>query len=682
MRRNVRLFGVGVLLVLVGLAVLRSHVGTRLDGFTVDEAWHIVAGTAYVRHDDFRLNPEHPPLTKLWVGMFMPDDFVVPPPMQLSEKSQERELVEATMFLENDSNRAQQRARIAMWTLHALLLLALGLLVWRAFGLPWAAATLAVPAIEPTVAAHLPVVMTDLTLALGLAIAVVASGLLAAHWQWRWVAAAALGMGVALGAKHSALAGLAGVALVLLLAAGLGWRRGGRREVLRRGAMAVAAGLLAVLLLWAQYGLRFHAGADGTDAFNRSMEAKVADLNIPRWRAAVQFADDTRLLPRAYLWGLADTVRAGVEGRGQAAHFVWGEIHFGSAPWFTWPAVLASKIPLAVLLLAAAGAVALARLRLPAAARWPLWTLLAASVAHLLALGTAQGTYGGVRHALPLVLAVALLCGALAALAWQRRSRPLAAALAACLLAATAMTLPEPRAWEYHNELVGGSANAHHWFSNEGLDLGQRFAELRNFHDRVIAPTGLPMYSSYWFGEEQAQAAGLNYRRRVERLDDTNVDGLYEGFFVYPMPMTLPWPIYDWDPAEAFAELTLVERLGHVCVWRGRQRLPKTRAHNLYEAVTEHIYVKGGTDWARIAARLEEVVPVMPHHVGAAIELGNAYLRLGDRAAAMRAYQRVLHQDRVPVEALVRGQIEAQLAQLDSGGSAAALAPLRNPWME
>src|SRR5688500_12015673 len=37
-----RLAGIALLLSLTGLAVLRSHWGTRLDGFTVDEPWHIV----------------------------------------------------------------------------------------------------------------------------------------------------------------------------------------------------------------------------------------------------------------------------------------------------------------------------------------------------------------------------------------------------------------------------------------------------------------------------------------------------------------------------------------------------------------------------------------------------------------------------------------------------------------
>src|SRR4030095_10129423 len=53
---------------LVACAVVRSPVATRLDDFDQDSPWHITAGVSYVRLHDFRLNPEHPPLVKLWVG--------------------------------------------------------------------------------------------------------------------------------------------------------------------------------------------------------------------------------------------------------------------------------------------------------------------------------------------------------------------------------------------------------------------------------------------------------------------------------------------------------------------------------------------------------------------------------------------------------------------------------------
>jgi hypothetical protein len=57
-----------LLLLIVGGAIVRYAIATRLDGFTIDEAYHIAAGVSYVRYADFRINPEHPRLVKLWVG--------------------------------------------------------------------------------------------------------------------------------------------------------------------------------------------------------------------------------------------------------------------------------------------------------------------------------------------------------------------------------------------------------------------------------------------------------------------------------------------------------------------------------------------------------------------------------------------------------------------------------------
>jgi hypothetical protein len=314
--------GVLLLAALVLLGVFRSHLGTRLDSFTVDEPWHVVAGTSYVRSGDFRLNPGHPPLVKLWVGAAMPADFRLRPTPPLAEKLQERDLVEETMFFDNDAARVQRRARIAMWSLHGLMVFGLGLLLWRAFGLPWAAGSVAYLAVEPTIAAHLPVVMTDLPLGLALLIAAVCGGLLASGWRWRWVAGFGLALGIALGAKHSALPGIAGIMAVAAVAALCSWRGEPARVALGRLGKLALAGVLGVVVLWAQYGFHFHAGADGSDGFNRAMADKIADLNIAHWRQGIGFADSAQLLPRSYLWGLADTVRTGVEGRGISQHLV------------------------------------------------------------------------------------------------------------------------------------------------------------------------------------------------------------------------------------------------------------------------------------------------------------------------------------------------------------------------
>ncbi len=691
-------FGWLLLVGLLVLAILRSQAGTRLDALTVDEAWHIVAGVEYARSGDYRLNPEHPPLSKRMVGAWMPDSFQLRNKTPLSGKGAERNWTEETFYLENDFRAAQQRARLAMFALHGAMLLIFGGLLWHALGLGWAGGALLFLALEPTVGAHLPLVMTDLSLALSLGIAAVCAGLLLASWQWRWAVALGAAMGLALASKHSALPGVAvlgalctGAAVVTFVVTA---RRARTAETsLRIALLALAqrtlqlgvAAALALAVLWGSYDFHFHAGTDGSDDFNEAMVDKVAGLRIPHWREGIAFADAHQLLPRPYLWGLADTVRAGVEGRGSNGNLLWGKIYIGKAPWFTFPSYIVSKLPLGLLALVALGLLALARL--PAASdaaavrrRAVVLALCVLALGHLLALGNSQGTYAGIRHALPVVVVLAVLGAAAVALALQQRARVLGAATLACIVATLALTIREPRLWEYHNELVGGTAQAARAFGNEGLDLGQRAFELAAFHDAVIAPTGQPLYSGYWFGEEQAKALGLNYARRVVDLDDTNVEGFYEGFVVRGMEDHVPMPQWGYDPVSVYAGLERVARFGHIEVWRGRQLLPRARATSMSDRIVEYIYEDGGQDWEKVAARSREVLDVLPRRFPDAIELGNALLRLGRREEALAAYRQPFAYELM--DALTREQLEQRVAELERGDALATLKPLANPWRE
>jgi hypothetical protein len=283
---------------------------------------------------------------------------------------------------------------------------------------------------------------------------------------------------------------------------------------------------------------------------------------------------------------------------------------------------------------------------------------------------------------MPAITAAAILAGGVLSWAWQRRSRPALAAVAALYVAAVAMTIREPRAWEYHNELVGGSADGYRYFQNEGLDLGQRFHELRAFHDRHIAGSGEPLYVDYWVGEEQMRAAKLVQRDRVESLHDTNTEGRYRGWFVYPMIETLPWPQWDWDPEVVFKDMRMVKRLGFIGIWHGEMARPQTRASSMSNKVMEYIYEERGDDWALVAARLEEVVAQLPGKVDAGVELGNAWLRLGERERALRAYQGLLDQQKVPVAPKIVADLEAQVATVRDAPDLAQVAPMRNPWLE
>ena len=73
---------------------------------------------------------------------------------------------------------------------------------------------------------------------------------------------------------------------------------------------------------------------------------------------------------------------------------------------------------------------------------------------------------------------------------------------------------------------------------------------------------------------------------------------------------------------------------------------------------------------------------MLPAKVDASIELGNAYVRLGERDKAIAAYRRLRTQDKIPVEEKVGEQLDAQIARLESGIAMSDIGLLRNPWLE
>src|SRR5688572_3331130 len=244
-----------LLIALVLMGLTRSFVSTRWDGFTIDEAWHVTAGVSYARTFDYRLNPEHPPLVKLWVGAALGEGvFTLPAFHALTDKEGERAFINEAVYVENDSERVLARARIAMLAFHGVVLVALGALFRRVFGPALALSALGLTLLDPTVAAHLPLVMTDLPVALLSACAML--GAYAAFRSWRPLdlALAALLLGLTLAAKHSGV--LTAVAVVALAAVMLVRAPGVPRLRTRLGGV-LAVLLGAHLVLWSTYALRF-----------------------------------------------------------------------------------------------------------------------------------------------------------------------------------------------------------------------------------------------------------------------------------------------------------------------------------------------------------------------------------------------------------------------------------------
>lgn len=421
MKRTLSFLALMVALVLGG--ILRSAIATRLDSFHIDEGYHITAGVTYARLGDYRLNPEHPPLMKLWAGMFLtPDIFKTPQFRPLSEKWEERHFTDDIVFTENDPDVAQHRTRIAMFFLNGLLLLGFALAVWRAFGSKigpvMAVGALAFLIIDPTIAAHLPVALTDLPIAL-----LGSTAVLLAWAAFRWgrfldVLFAGLALGLAIGAKHT---GLIVVVSVALLGAVMLLRKEEGRPRLRRLGQVFAVLVLAWVTLWGLYRFRFNESPVGLDQFNRPLATKIADLHSPLLRNTVSLLVRTHFMPRSYLWGLADILHVGVEGRVFPLFFL-GHTYLERAPFYFFPTVLLVKLPLGLIALTLAGLVLVLKDR-TWSGKGPLLVILLFAALLLLMLIKGTSSYAGIRHGQIVIPPLAVLAAAGLSVAWERRSR-------------------------------------------------------------------------------------------------------------------------------------------------------------------------------------------------------------------------------------------------------------------
>lgn len=629
-------------IILVGLlagAIVRSNWATRLDGFTLDEAYHIMAGASYAQTGSFRINPEHPPLTKLWVGaVVLLNGYKLAPFKPLSDKRDERKFAEEDVYKHNDPVAVQQQARVAMFVLNGLLLLLFTVMVRRVLGPVIALLTLAYLVIDPTVAAHLPVVMTDLPVALASGAAMLAAVLAFRSWRPVDLLLAAGCLGLALVAKHSAIITLVAVGFVGMVMVATE-RTPGQKRFRRLGMVAMVL-MGAVVVLWAFYGFRYRDSPEVGEFFNRPLVTKIDDIHSPLSKALLYGLADTHVLPASYLWGLADTFRAGVEGRA-GSFFAFGKAYLDRAPFYYAPGIWAVKLPFGLLLLTLMGFVLVAFGKLSRSVWLPLAALGLLAGLFWLALATGS-TYGGVRHALSLLPVLAVL-GALAAdtALTNRVGRGRWFGVPVLLFggAALIMALPVVRHWEYFNELVGGPANSYRYFSDEGVDLNQRSAELIRYYKQHLEPTKeLPFI---WYGMRRAEKehykmhwVGENPERDSARYASVYLSGTF-----FLSTTALAPNLYDTDDQLAvFRRARPVAQMGNLLVYRGHYYLPHDRAYWLMGRGYRALYGPGKIDSTQAVRFMAAGVLLYPKAFSVHWDLGNLYVRRNDRQKAIQAF--------------------------------------------
>jgi hypothetical protein len=650
---------------LILLAVLRSAIATRTDGFTIDEAYHITAGVSYVKLRDFRLNPEHPPLVKLWVGCLLAPRFNLPPLRPLQDKGAERNFNESAVFLNNDPDRVQAQARVAMWILNGALILFLALAIARTLGNVAALATVAFLAIDPTIAAHLPVVLTDLPVALTASTAILFAVRAFRTGSWLDTTLAAFALGLALGAKHS------GVITVLVVGA-LGIVAIVRRRRALLTMISIGAG--ALIVLWALYGFRYAETPSGQEAFNRPLALKIQDVHSSASRMALRAMTKVHLVPRSYVWGLADTMRTGIEGRGISVYF-FGRTFRDRGPVYYFPTVLAAKLPLGLLALAVSGLLLLAIRKIPNSWELPAVAVLLLGGAFLIALIRGV-SYGGVRHALPILIVLALFGGMTASLAFSSGSRGIRILVLIAAIAAVVSAVPKIRPWEYFNEAAGGPDGGYLHFGDEGVDMGQRQLDFVRYYNARLKSSGTIPYLFYPMSISEQSARKVRARGNrggeAERSDlQLDVTGI---FFVRSST------IFKNPRFEVFSKAHPAGRIGNLLIYNGTFHLPWLRVNKLTSRVSR-ILLSPNPDLNAAETTLREALNINPRNFLALLQSANLMLREGHRAEAKAFYQRALEQvgDDEPA---MRDALNAQIARLSSNEPIEHIQPVRGTRVE
>ena len=162
-----------ILLTIMGIVAFTS---VRNDSVTMDESPHIVSGYSYLKLQDFRLNPEHPPLIKDIAAvplLFLDVNFPADHPAWTSMVNAQWDLGPQFLYRSgNDPDKLIAWGRIGPTLL--TLLFGWFVFMWaRAlFGAKWGLFTLALFVFSPTIMAHGRLITTDIAAAFAFFIAI------------------------------------------------------------------------------------------------------------------------------------------------------------------------------------------------------------------------------------------------------------------------------------------------------------------------------------------------------------------------------------------------------------------------------------------------------------------------------------------------------------------------------
>jgi tetratricopeptide (TPR) repeat protein len=435
------------------------------------------------KHADFGLNPEHPPLVKMLAALPLLNMTLTVPPLQNRNFKHEAFLGGKDFIFKNDADAILFRARMAASLLTILLAVLVFLAAQEMFGTGAAFIALALLVFDPTLLAHGAVVGTDVGLSCFMFASVYAFYRYVKIPTARRLIVVGLATGLALASKHTAILVFP---MLFLLAICEVSRCGSSAEAglaalprtKRAGRLAVALAVvsaIAITALWASYGFRYQARADGRQ-LNPPLAEFVHNLSRPHEIKLLESVAHWRLLPESYIYGLAD-VRIMSDFY---ASYVFGKV-YPHGVWFYFPAAFAVKSSLTflILLLLTVWVIAVRRLRC-----WREILFLTIPPAFHLAIAMGSGMNIGVRHILPMYLFLAVLFGGAMWMLIKQNRRWAYAVIVLLFFQAFSSTRAFPAYMAYANELWGGPSQTYRYLSDSNVDWGQQLKSVKRYLDQ------------------------------------------------------------------------------------------------------------------------------------------------------------------------------------------------------
>ena len=469
---------------LLAVLFLQLAFSVRRNSITWDEDDHIYAGYMSWKHADFGLNPEHPPLVKMVAALPLLNMPLMMPVLQDRSFKLEAFLGGKDFLFKNDGDTMLFRARMAASLFTLLLAFFVFLAAREMFGTGAAFIALSLLVFDPNLLAHGAVVGTDVGLSCFMFASVYAFyRYVKTPSAWRLLAVG-LATGLALACKHTGIL-IFPILFLLVVCEVLSHNRTAEyrdgpqpstgRRVLQFAVALVTISVIALAVLWADYGFRYQARAEGRQ-LNPPLAEFVHNLSRPREARLLQTVASFHLLPESYIYGLAD-VRIMSDFY---TSFLLGKV-YPHGVWFYFPVAFSIKSSLSFLILLLLAIWAMATRRL-AAGREILF--LTVPPIFYLIIAMSSGMNIGVRHILPMYLFLSVLIGGAAWKLIERNRRWAYLIVALLIFQALSTSRSYPAYLAYANELWGGPSQTYKLLSDSNSDWGQQLKDVKRYLDQ------------------------------------------------------------------------------------------------------------------------------------------------------------------------------------------------------